>query len=392
MLLCQRPPMGWNSWNTFGPLVNEQIVLETADKFVELGLRDAGYEYIVIDDCWPAMERVDGKLVPDPEKFPHGMKYVADYVHSKGLKFGIYSSASTRTCKGYPASFDHEFEDAKTFAEWGVDYLKYDYCYKPQSIDYQILYRRMGLALRSCGRDIVYAACNSLPDVHDWIRPTGAHLYRTTTDILDNIVSIRDIAYSQLDKIGLSATGCYNDIDMLVVGMYNKGNVACGGCTDDEYTMHFALWCLLGVPLMIGCDIRNTTPQMIDLLNNKELIRINQDAECRPPYIVRRDSVCIPNPDDAQAPWAHPADTAFVLLRHLTDNEFALFYANLSDADAEVHCEMADMGLPVTGGVALDMTDVFSGEHLGPQKDSFNPHIKAHDCRLFLCHLVKDNA
>ena len=125
---------------------------------------------------------------------------------------------------------------------------------------------------------------------------------------------------------------------------------------------------------------------------NPALLRINQDAECRPPYIVRRDSVCVPNPDDAQAPWAHPADTAFVLLRHLTDNEFALFYANLSHADAEVHCEMADMGLPVTGGVALDMTDVFSGEHLGPQKDSFNPHIKAHDCRLFLCHLVKDNA
>ena len=377
MLLCQRPPMGWNSWNTFGPLVNEQIVLETADKFVELGLRDAGYEYIVIDDCWPAMERVDGKLVPDPEKFPHGMKYVADYVHSKGLKFGIYSSASTRTCKGYPASFDHEFEDAKTFAEWGVDYLKYDYCYKPQSIDYQILYRRMGLALRSCGRDIVYAACNSLPDVHDWIRPTGAHLYRTTTDILDNIVSIRDIAYSQLDKIGLSATGCYNDIDMLVVGMYNKGNVACGGCTDDEYTMHFALWCLLGVPLMIGCDIRNTTPQMIYLLINKELIRINQDAECRPPMIISGK-----NPDGSNS-------AKLILFRLLEDGEYALGVFNFTDGDARpIRVELFDIGLSLGCGKALELVDVMSGEKFENVTETFSPPMNYHACRVFRCRIV----
>ena len=180
---------------------------------------------------------------------------------------------------------------------------------------------------------------------------------------------------------------------MLTVGMAGKGNVGLGKvCSYEEYRLQFVLWCLCGVPLMMGADLRSLAPEYRALMLNPALLRINQDAECRPPYIVRRDSVCVPNPDDAQAPWTHPADTAFVLLRHLTDNEFALFYANLSDADAEVHCEMADMGLPVTGGVALDMTDVFSGEHLGAQKDSFNPHIKSHDCRLFLCHLVKDNA
>ena len=199
--------------------------------------------------------------------------------------------------------------------------------------------------------DIVYAACNSLPDVHDWIRPTGAHLYRTTTDILDNIVSIRDIAYSQLDKIGLSATGCYNDIDMLVVGMYNKGNVACGGCTDDEYTMHFALWCLLGVPLMIGCDIRNTTPQMIDLLNNKELIRINQDAECRPPMIISGK-----NPDGTNS-------AKLILFRLLEDGEYALGVFNFTDGDARpIRVELFDIGLSLGCGKALELVDVMSGE------------------------------
>ena len=351
MPLAQLPPMGWNSWNTFGWQINEKLIFEMADLMASQGYREAGYEYLVIDDCWSLRERgKDGRIVPDPEKFPHGMKAVADYVHSKGLKFGMYSCAGVRTCAGYPGSYDHEFVDAQTFADWGVDFLQYDFCHFP-------------------------------------------HMYRSTGDIMDNFVSFTDIVKSQLNKLCMSGNHCFNDMDMLTVGMEGKGNVGLGKvCSYEEYRLQFVLWCLCGVPLMMGADLRSLAPEYRALMLNPALLRINQDAECRPPYIVRRDSVCIPNPDDAQAPWAHPADTAFVLLRHLTDNEFALFYANLSDADAEVHCEMADMGLPVTGGVALDMTDVFSGEHLGPQKDSFNPHIKAHDCRLFLCHLVKDNA
>ena len=135
-ILAQTPPMGFNTWNTFGPNINEQMLLEITDMIVEQGYRDAGYEYVVIDDCWSLRERdEDGNLVPDPEKFPHGMKYVADYVHSKGLKFGMYSCAGTRTCAGYPGSFDHEFQDARLFASWGVDFLKYDYCYFPSNGD-----------------------------------------------------------------------------------------------------------------------------------------------------------------------------------------------------------------------------------------------------------------
>jgi len=395
MPLAQLPPMGWNSWNTFGWQINEQLIFEMADLMASQGYREAGYEYLVIDDCWSLRERgKDGRIVPDPEKFPHGMKAVADYVHSKGLKFGMYSCAGVRTCAGYPGSYDHEFVDAQTFADWGVDFLKYDFCNFPQSGNCKARYLTMSMALKATGREILFSACNwGMEEPGEWMRAIGAHMYRSTGDIMDNFVSFTDIVKSQLNKLCMSGNHCFNDMDMLTVGMEGKGNVGLGKvCSYEEYRLQFVLWCLCGVPLMMGADLRSLAPEYRALMLNPALLRINQDAECRPPYIVRRDSVCIPNPDDAQAPWAHPADTAFVLLRHLTDNEFALFYANLSDADAEVHCEMADMGLPVTGGVALDMTDVFSGEHLGPQKDSFNPHIKAHDCRLFLCHLVKDNA
>lgn len=395
MPLAQLPPMGWNSWNTFGWQINEKLIFEMADLMASQGYREAGYEYLVIDDCWSLRERgKDGRIVPDPEKFPHGMKAVADYVHSKGLKFGMYSCAGVRTCAGYPGSYDHEFVDAQTFADWGVDFLKYDFCNFPQSGNCKARYLTMSMALKATGREILFSACNwGMEEPGEWMRAIGAHMYRSTGDIMDNFVSFTDIVKSQLKKLCMSGNHCFNDMDMLTVGMEGKGNVGLGKvCSYEEYRLQFVLWCLCGVPLMMGADLRSLAPEYRALMLNPALLRINQDAECRPPYIVRRDSVCIPNPDDAQAPWAHPADTAFVLLRHLTDNEFALFYANLSDADAEVHCELADMGLPVTGGVALDMTDVFSGEHLGPQKDSFNPHIKAHDCRLFLCHLVKDNA
>jgi alpha-galactosidase len=155
------PPLGWNSWNTFTWDINEGLIREVADAFVSEGFKEAGYEYIVIDDCWSLKERdVGGRLVPDPVKFPGGMKALADYIHSKGLKFGMYSCVGTRTCAGYPGSFEHEFQDAALFAEWGVDYLKYDYCYKPSQISGALLYKRMSLALKNCGRDILFSACN----------------------------------------------------------------------------------------------------------------------------------------------------------------------------------------------------------------------------------------
>ena len=179
-MLARKPPMGWNSWNTFGWNINDKLIRETADAMVETGLRDAGYKYVVIDDCWSLRRRgPDGRIVPDPEKFPYGMKDLADYVHSKGLKLGMYSCAGTMTCAGFPGSFGHEFLDAETFASWGVDFLKYDFCHKPKLANGPILYNRMAMALKATGREILFSACNWGSDnVERWIRSSGAHMYR----------------------------------------------------------------------------------------------------------------------------------------------------------------------------------------------------------------------
>ena len=209
-MLVKKPPMGWNTWNTFGHDINEELIRSSADVFVEAGLRDAGYEYVVIDDCWSKKVRdpQTDRLVPEPEKFPSGMKALSDYIHAKGLKFGMYSCAGQRTCADYPGSFDHEFLDAKTFAEWGVDFLKYDFCYKPTSVDGPTLYRRMGMALRASGRDILFSACNWGSDnVWQWIRSTGAHMYRSTGDINDNPESYRSIARSRAGQAGCFRPG-----------------------------------------------------------------------------------------------------------------------------------------------------------------------------------------
>ncbi len=392
-MIAQRPPMGWNSWNTFGSRINDALIREMADYMVSEGYREAGYEYLVIDDCWSMRQRdKNGRLVPNPEQFPHGMKDLADYVHSKGLKFGMYSCAGARTCAGFPASYDHEFVDAQTFASWGVDFLKYDICNFPASGDCKQRYLTMSMALKATGREILFSACNwGQQEPGQWMRQIGAHMYRSTGDIFDNYRSFTEIAKSQLDKLCMSGSYCFNDMDMLTVGMSGQGNVGTGRvCTYEEYRLQFALWCMCGVPLMMGADLRNLAPEYKALMQNKQLLRINQDIECRAPYVVRRDSVTVTveNPADGEEPWKHIPDTALILLRHLSDNEFALMYINLADQAAEIHSEFADMGIPVTSGVALDMTDVFSGEHIGKVHDFYTPHIPAHDCRLFLCKLT----
>lgn len=236
------PPMGWNSWNTFGENINEKMIFETADVMAESGLRDKGYEYLVIDDCWSLRERTEnGRLVPDPEKFPHGMKAVADYVHSKGLKFGMYSCAGNMTCAGYPGSYEHEFIDAETFASWDVDFLKYDYCYHSPILHGKYLYRRMGLALENCGRDILFSACSwGADETHEWIKETGASMWRSTGDIFDTWDSVKDLVAQQEKLHPYNGVGCFNDMDMLIVGMHGKGNVglAAAAMSSIRHTMH----------------------------------------------------------------------------------------------------------------------------------------------------------
>ena len=311
------PPMGWNSWNTFGENINEELIFETADAMVSTGLLEKGYEYLVIDDCWSLKER-DGnqRLVPDPVKFPHGMKAVADYVHSKGLKFGMYSCAGNLTCAGYPGSFEHEFTDARTFAEWGVDFLKYDYCYHSPIIHGQYLYRRMGLALENCGRDILFSACSWGADqTQEWIKTSAASMWRSTGDIFDTWESVKDLVKQQEKLHPYNGVGCFNDMDMLIVGMYGKGNVGLKGCSDTQYKTHFSIWALLGSPLMIGCDIRSMNEETKAILGNEELIRINQDSACRQPVKL-------------QGIWA--GDDMVLYARQLENGDVAIGLFNMS--------------------------------------------------------------
>ena len=378
--LAPTPPMGWNSWNTFSWNIHADLIKTSADAMVETGLKDAGYEYIVIDDCWSLRERQNGRLVPDPEKFPEGMKAVADYVHSKGLKFGMYSCAGTHTCAGYPGSFEHEFQDAEDFAAWGVDYLKYDYCYKPGAADGANLYRRMGMALRNCGRDIVFSACNWGADgVHDWIRQTGAHLFRSTGDIQDSWASIERLSRSQLGKECYGGPYCHNDMDMLVVGMHGGSQnewiaEVTGGCTNTEYKTHFALWAMMNSPLMIGCDIRSMTPETKEILMNPDVIAINQDIECRGPFCIRQ--------------WNNP-EKVFALVKPLCGGEYAIGLFNFGDRKNEMSLQFYDIGLPYGSGRALELYDCHSHQTIGTFTERFATQLDSHDCMVLRAKVVR---
>ncbi|QOS76902.1 glycoside hydrolase family 27 protein [Paenibacillus sp. JNUCC31] len=377
------PSLGWNSWNTFTWDINEQLIRDVADVFVSEGYLAAGYEYIVIDDCWSLKERdASGNLVADPEKFPSGMRALADYVHGKGLKFGMYSCVGTHTCAGYPGSFEHEFQDAALFAEWGVDYLKYDYCFKPRHISGELLYKRMSLALKNCGRDILFSACNwGADDVYDWIRESGAHMYRSTGDIRDNWESVKELALSQLGKQSYTGSFCHNDMDMLIVGMYGGSNNdyigSIGGCNDIEYKTHFSLWSMMGSPLMIGCDVRKANQITKDILLNPDLIAINQDVEARGAYRIK------PEPQ-----WFH-TDDVFMLVKVLTDGDLAIGFFNLSDSQRELSLQFWDMGLPYAAGYALSLYDCWEHKELGEFRERFAPVVAAHDCLIVRAKLVK---
>lgn len=367
--------MGWNTWNTFGKDINEKLVRETADVMASEGYLEAGYEYLVIDDIWLLKERDEnGRLVPDPEKFPSGMKALADYVHSKGLKFGMYSCAGVRTCAGYPSSFDHEYDDARQFAEIGIDFLKYDFCNFPNYADNRNRYLTMSMALRSTGRDILFSACNwGRGEPWNWMRGIGAHMYRSTHDIFDFYSSFEDIMKSQMDNLNANAPGCFNDLDMLTVGMYGKGNV--GGdnlCTFEEYRTQFTFWCMAASPLMLGADVRNIDPECKDLLLSKELIRVNQDSECRPMTQINGTAKNTP-----------------IFIKLLEGGEFAIGFFNLTEKNREMQVTFADLGVPYHSGIALELTDLHTGETLGLKRDDLRVDVAAHASKIYRAKPVR---
>ena len=376
-MIKNTPPMGWNSWNTFGADINEQLICDAADKMVETGLSALGYEYIVIDDCWSLKERNEnGRLVADPEKFPNGMKAVADYVHSKGLKFGMYSCVGNLTCAGYPGSFEHEFVDAATFAEWGIDFLKYDSCYHSDIIHRKYLYRRMGLALKNCGRDILFSACSwGADNTAEWIRETGADMWRSTGDIFDTWESVKKLTDEQDAILPYGGAGCFNDMDMLVVGMYGKGNVGLQGLNDTQYKTHFSIWALFGSPLMIGCDLRNINKETLDILSNKELLKINQDADCR--QVIKLNRV-----------W--DIDGFKIYARFLENGDIALGFFNLTDKEEDALLNIDQLGLPESTGKTLEMHEVWTGETVTVKNGTFKPDskIEPFGCRVYRCKVV----
>lgn len=339
--LAPTPPMGWMSWNLFKDNISDRLIREMADAMVAEGYKDAGYEYIFIDDCWQGGRDNRNNLIPDPKKFPNGMKALADYVHSKGLKLGIYSDAAQLTCAGYTASYGFEEQDAKTFASWGIDFLKYDYCNAPEDLaTAKHRYATMATALRHSGRDIALNICEWGPrQPWHWAASVGGQSWRCTYDVRD---MWRDIVHQGgmgiLDIINQTDTlwqyagpGHWNDLDMLVVGLYGKGGPSSDlggvGCTNDEYQTQMSMWCMLSSQLALTNDLRQADAEARRVLLNREAIAINQDTlgqVARPMGKV---------------------DGCRVYLRELTGNRHALAILNDTDEEQPVQVKFKALGL-----------------------------------------------
>ena len=366
-MLASTPPLGWNSWNTFGSRINEELIKETADAFLDTGLKEAGYEYIVIDDFWEADERRDGRLTWDPEKFPQGIPELANYLHSKGLKLGIYSCAGSFTCGRKPGSYGYEEEDAQTFAEWGVDFLKYDFCYVPPGVKGPMLYSKMGQALRATGRPIVFSICEwSTNKPWEWGASVGGHMWRTTGDIDDSWESILDIGFRKQEGLApYAGPGHWNDPDMLVVGMYGQGNVGREkGCSDAEYRSHFALWCLLSAPLMIGCDVRNLNTVTRELLTNHHLLAVNQDE-------LGCQGYCL-------GETYENGEATSIYVKPLSDGSVAAGLFNLGQRNQRpITLDWESLGLHERR--ACEVVALLTGKTLGIYERAFSVRVDSHD-------------
>ena len=310
--LAKTPPMGWNSWNKFACNVSEKLIMQMADEMVSSGMQDAGYQYIVIDDCWQIDRDENGEIVVDKDRFPHGMKYVADYVHSKGLKFGIYSCAGSKTCAGRPGGRGHEFQDARTYASYGVDYLKYDWC-NTTTQEAKSSYTTMRDGLFAAKRPIVFSLCEwGTAKPWEWAKEVG-HLWRTTGDIVDRWDSMIDILDKEKDLAKYAGPGYWNDPDMLEVGN--------GGMTTEEYRTHFSLWCMLAAPLMAGNDLGNMSPETADILKNAEVIALDQD-------VLGKQGFCYRDNGDYE-----------IWIKKLTNNEKAVCLLNRGDEEKTVQVD-----------------------------------------------------
>jgi alpha-galactosidase len=365
--LALTPPMGWNSWNKFACNVSEDLIKGMADAMVKSGMKDAGYQYVVIDDCWQVERDKDGNIVADPQRFPSGIKALADYVHSLGLKFGIYSDAGAKTCAGRPGGLGHEYQDALKYAAWGVDYLKYDWC-NTTTQDARASYANVRNALDTAGRPIVLSICEwGTAKPWLWGKEVGGNLWRTTGDIQDrwsgkkewkpgdccsygvvDIVDAEDAIYSY------AGPGHWNDPDMLEVGN--------GGMTTNEYRSHFSLWALLAAPLIAGNDLRNMKPEIHDILTNKEVIAVDQDSLGRQGRRVWKDG-------DLEV-WSKP----------LAGGGRAVILFNRGETEQEITANWTGLDYPESR--LASVRDLWAKKDLGKFTGKFSATVGAHGVEM----------
>lgn len=380
--LAPTPPMGWNSWNPFGKNVSEKLIRETADAMVSSGLKDAGFTYIVIDDYWQGTrDTSSGILSCNSERFPSGIKALADYVHSKGLKFGIYSDAGTLTCGDQPASFGYEENDARMFADWGVDYLKYDYCYctdyGSENNDYKMAiarYQTMGNALKATGRPIVYSICEWGPrSPWLWGKDVGGHLWRISYDVGDkwdeprnehSQIGILTAIDAMTDLERFSGPGMWNDPDMLVIGLRNTGYIKGGGCNDIEYRTQMSMWCMFSAPLMIGCDISSMSEETKAILLNKDIIAIDQDPLGKQAFRVWRK--------DGLEAWQ----------KSLTGGRFAIALFNRNSFNATAKVTLKELELDPAAD--FNAYDVWKHTEVKQPSGGLTADLKPHECQVFV--------
>lgn len=345
--LARTPPMGWNSWNYFAEKVTDAIIRGQADAMVSKGMKAAGYVYVNIDDTWEGQRNAQG-IIQTNSKFPD-MKALADYVHSKGLKLGIYSSPGPKTCANYEGSYGHEEQDAQQYAAWGIDYLKYDWCsaervYKPS--DMQAAYKKMHDALRRTGRPIVYSLCQyGLQRVWSWGASVGGNLWRTTGDIEPNYDRMALIGFGQNGLERFAGPGHWNDPDMLEVGN-GKMNL-------DENRTHMSLWCLLAAPLLAGNDLTKTTPETLAILTNPEVIAVDQD------------------PADIQGHRVWQEGPLEVWMKPLADGSKAVGLFNRGESPMEVRVNFGDIG--VSGSATV--RDLWAKKDLGSFQASYSAEV-----------------
>lgn len=367
--LALTPPMGWNSWNKFGCNVSDELIRGMADAMVKSGMKKAGYQYVVIDDCWQVSRDDNGNIVADAQRFPHGIKGLVDYIHSLGLKFGIYSDAGSKTCAGRPGSLGHEYQDARQYAAWGVDYLKYDWC-ETTTQDARAAYALMRSALDATGRPIVLSICEwGKAQPWLWGKQVGGNLWRTTGDIQDRwegkqewkpgdccSYGVTAIIDAEADLYSYAGPGHWNDPDMLEVGN--------GGMTDTEYRSHFSFWALLAAPLIAGNDLRNMRPEIRDILTNKEVIAINQDPLGRQGQRVRKEG-------DREV-WS----------KQLADGGRVVILFNRAAAAQNMMVTWEEIGYP--GNVIASVRDLWQHKDLGRQSGKIGATVPSHGVVMYM--------